>query len=190
MKERIRATVADSVRLTQEFFSTKEEDIISVANAICRALEKGNKILLFGNGGSAADAQHIAAEFVGRFRRERRPLAALALTTDSSILTAVGNDYGYEQVFARQMRALGKAGDVAIGITTSGNSPNVILAVQAAREMGIITVGITGCDGGKLGTAVEHHLHVAHRVTARVQEVHIMIGHILCDLVDENLKGL
>jgi D-sedoheptulose 7-phosphate isomerase len=167
-----------------------EEVIAQVAREICRALESGNKILIFGNGGSAADAQHLAAELVGRFVRERRPLAAIALTTDTSILTSVGNDYGYDQVFVRQVRALGRQGDIAIAISTSGNSRNVLVATEAAREMGLITVGLTGSDGGKLGGMVHHHFHVPHKSTARVQEIHIMIGHILCELVDESLKGL
>jgi len=161
-----------------------------VAREICRTLENGNKVLLFGNGGSAADAQHIAAEWVGRFSRERRPLAAIALTTDTSILTCVGNDYGYEQIFARQIRALGRPGDLSIGISTSGNSANVCLATAVAREMGLVTVGFTGSDGGKLGSEVHYHIHVPHIATARVQEVHMMVGHILCELIDENLKGL
>jgi D-sedoheptulose 7-phosphate isomerase len=190
MIESIRIAVSESLRLKQVFFAANEEIIAAVAREICRTLENGSKVLLFGNGGSAADAQHIAAELVGRFARERRPLAAIALTTDTSILTSVGNDYGYEQVFARQIRALGRQGDLSIGISTSGNSANVCLAASVAREMGLITVGLTGCDGGKLGAAVQYHLHVPHRAPARVQEVHIMIGHVLCQLVDENMKGL
>ena len=147
-------------------------------------------MLLFGNGGSAADAQHIAAELVGRFKRERRPIPAIALTTDTSILTAIGNDYGFDQIFSRQIRALGRKGDVAIAISTSGNSANVLLAADAAREMELITVGLTGGDGGNLGAKVQYHLNVPHAAPARVQEVHIMVGHILCDLVENNMKGL
>jgi D-sedoheptulose 7-phosphate isomerase len=190
MIESIRSAVAESVGLKQAFFIANENTIVAAAAAICAALGKGKKLLLFGNGGSAADAQHIAAEFVGRFLVERRPLAALALTTDTSILTAVGNDYGYDQVFVRQIRALGHPGDVAIGISTSGNSANVCLAAAVAREMGMTTVAFTGCDGGKLGPAADYHLNVPHRMPARVQEVHIMIGHIFCELVDKSLKGL
>jgi D-sedoheptulose 7-phosphate isomerase len=189
MMEPIRKAVADSLRLKQEFFAAHEETIAAVAREILAALENGNKVLLFGNGGSAADAQHIAAEWVGRFVRERRPLAAIALTTDTSILTAVGNDYGFERVFERQVLALGKPGDVSIGMSTSGNSPNVCLAMAAAERIGMITVGLTGGNGGKLGTLVRYHLCVPHQAAARVQEVHIMIGHILCQLIDENLKG-
>jgi D-sedoheptulose 7-phosphate isomerase len=190
MIERIRETVAESLRVKQIFFSANEENISRIARVICTALERGNKILLYGNGGSAADAQHIAAEWVGRFVRERRPLAALALTTDSSILTSVGNDYGYEHVFDRQIRALGRPGDVAIAISTSGNSPNVCLATETANTLGLVTVGLTGGNGGRLGGVAHHHLNVPHRSPARVQETHIMIGHILCDLVDETMKGV
>ena len=190
MIETIRKAVSDSLELKKTFFAASEARIAQVAREICSALGSGHKILLYGNGGSAADAQHIAAEFVGRFQRERRPLPAIALTTNTSILTCIGNDYGYEQVFLRQMRALGRQGDVAIAISTSGNSRNVLVATEAAREMELITVGFTGSDGGKLGSMVHHHLNVPHNSTARVQEIHIMLGHILCELVDENLKGL
>ncbi len=190
MIESIRKAVAESLELKSSFFRDNEETLVRVACAICSALENGNKILLFGNGGSAADAQHLAAEWIGRFRRERRPLPAIALTTDTSILTAVSNDYGFEQVFVRQIRALGRRNDIAIAISTSGNSPNVLAAVDAAEEMGLITVGLTGRDGGKLGSKVRYHLNVPHDSPARVQETHIMIGHILCQLTDENMKGL
>jgi len=190
MTERIRRSVSESLRLKESFFADSGEKILAVAREICRTLESDNKVLLFGNGGSAADAQHIAAEWVGRFSRERRPLAAIALTTDSSILTALGNDYGYEQVFARQIRALGRPGDLSIAFSTSGNSPNVCLATTVAREMGLVTVGLTGGNGGKLGASVQYHLNVPHSHSARVQEVHIMVGHILCELVDDGLKGL
>ncbi len=190
MIESIRKVVAESIELKRAFFDANAQIIAALAQEICTALERGNKILLFGNGGSAADAQHLAAEFVGRFQMERRALPALALTTDTSILTCIGNDYGFDRIFSRQLQALGQSGDIAVAISTSGNSPNVLLAVQAALEMGLVTAGLTGKDGGKLGPVVRHHLHVAHRSTARIQEVHIMIGHILCQLVDEHLKGL
>src|SRR5512138_3175524 len=143
MIDSIRKAVAESLELKKAFFQKNEELIAQVAREICSALEGGCKVLLFGNGGSAADAQHIAAEWVGRFQRERRPLPAIALTTDTSILTAIGNDYGFDQVFVRQVRALGREGDIAIAISTSGNSPNVLLAADAARELGMITVGLT-----------------------------------------------
>jgi D-sedoheptulose 7-phosphate isomerase len=190
MIESIRRVVAESLELKKKFFSANEELIAQAAREICIALENGNKVLLYGNGGSAADSQHIAAEWVGRFQRERRALPAIALTTDSSILTAVGNDYGFDQIFVRQMRALGRKGDVSIGISTSGNSPNVLAATEAAREMGLVTVGLTGGDGGKLGSKVQYHFNVPLKSSARVQEIHIMIGHILCALSDENMKGI
>jgi len=190
MIDSIRRSVAESLELKRTFFAANEERIAALARSVCAALEGGRKVLLFGNGGSAADAQHIAAELVGRFQRDRRPLAAIALTTDTSILTSLGNDYGYDQVFVRQIRALGCAGDVAIAISTSGNSPNVVLGAAAAAEMGLITAGLTGADGGRLAGMVQHHLHVPHALTARVQEVHIMIGHLMCELVDRFLKGL
>ena len=186
----IRSAVADSLDLKKAFFDAHEDLIAQVAGEICLALDRGRKVLFYGNGGSAADSQHLAAEFVGRFQRERRPLPAVALTTDTSILTAIGNDYGFDHVFSRQMRALGQKGDIAIGISTSGNSPNVLLATDAARELDMITVGFTGKDGGALGARVRYHLNVPHSKSARIQEVHIMIGHILCELVEENLKGL
>ena len=185
----IRNAVAESIKLKEAFFSANEELIANVGREICLALENGNKVLLYGNGGSAADAQHIAAELVGRFMRERRSLPAIALTTDTSILTAIGNDYGFDQIFARQVRALGQKGDIAVAISTSGNSVNVLVATDVAREMGMITVGLTGRDGGKLESRVQYHLNVPHKLSARIQEVHMMIGHILCELVDENVKG-
>jgi D-sedoheptulose 7-phosphate isomerase len=188
MIESIRKAVAESVELKRAFFQTNGELIAQVAREICTALEGGRKILIFGNGGSAADAQHIAAEWVGRFQKERRPFPAIALTTDTSILTAIGNDYGFEKIFVRQVQALGQKGDIALAISTSGNSPNVLLAVEAAREMGLVTVGLTGRDGGKLGSLVRYHLNVPHSLSARIQEVHIMVGHILCELADDTIK--
>ncbi len=190
MIDRIRKAVGDSLELKREFFRTNEELIARVAGEICTSFENGGKVLLYGNGGSAADAQHIAAEWVGRFQRERRALPAVALTTDTSILTAIGNDFGFDQIFARQVCALGRKGDIAIAISTSGNSPNVLSATDAAREMGLITIGLTGRDGGKLGTRVQYHLNVPHSLPARIQEVHIMVGHILCELTENKLKGL
>jgi D-sedoheptulose 7-phosphate isomerase len=188
MIDAIRKAVAESLELKKVFFQKNEQLIAQVAGEISAAIENGHKILLFGNGGSAADAQHIAAEWVGRFQKERRPLPAIALTTDTSVLTAIGNDYGFEQVFVRQVQALGQKGDIAIAISTSGNSPNVLQAAEVAREKGIITVGLTGRDGGRLGSLVRSHLNVPHSLSARIQEVHIMIGHILCELVDDNMK--
>lgn len=185
----IRNVVAESLELTKTFFQTNEGLIARVAQEISAVFENGNKVILFGNGGSAADAQHIAAEWIGRFQQERRPLPAIALTTDTSILTSVGNDYGFDQVFARQLQVLGRKGDIAIAISTSGNSPNVLVATDIALEMGLITVGLTGRDGGDLGSRVQYHLNVPHNLSARIQEVHIMIGHILCELTENSVKS-
>jgi len=190
MIESIRRAVSESLELKRTFFAANETLIAEISRQICVAFKNENKVLLYGNGGSAADAQHIAAEWVGRFAKERRPLAAIALTTNTSILTSVGNDYGYDQVFVRQVRALGRPGDVAMAISTSGNSPNVLAATEAAQEIGLVTVALTGSDGGRLGSKVRYHVNVPHLSTARVQEIHIMVGHIFCDLVDESLKGL
>jgi D-sedoheptulose 7-phosphate isomerase len=164
------------------------ENIVDAAGLITQCLRSGGKLLFFGNGGSAADAQHLAAEFVGRFQIERRALPAIALTTDSSILTAVGNDYGFEQIFARQVQALGRPGDVAIAISTSGNSPNVISAIKQAAQQDLRTIGLTGKDGGSLANAVDVSIIIASSNVARVQECHITIGHILCELVENDLS--
>ncbi|MCX7627555.1 MAG: D-sedoheptulose 7-phosphate isomerase [Methylophilaceae bacterium] len=160
-------------------------DIQALAEMANTCLARGGKILLMGNGGSAADCQHIAAELVGRFQKERRGLAAIALTTDTSLLTSVSNDYGYEHVFARQVEALCNPGDLLIGISTSGNSPNVIRAMEAAKRKHVVTVAMTGEGGGKLAAFCDLTLAVPSRVTARVQEAHILIGHILCELIDD-----
>jgi D-sedoheptulose 7-phosphate isomerase len=163
-------------------------NIVDAAMLIARCLRGGGKLLLFGNGGSAADAQHLAAEFVGRFRIERQALPAIALTTDSSILTAVGNDYGFEQIFARQVQALGRPGDVAIGISTSGNSPNVTSAITQAAKQELKTIGLVGKDGGSLAKCVDISVTVASTNVAMIQECHITIGHILCELVENELS--
>ena len=164
------------------------ENIVDAAVLITQCLRSGGKVLFFGNGGSAADAQHLAAEFVGRFQIERRPLPAIALTTDASILTAVGNDYGFEQIFTRQVQALGRPGDVAIGISTSGNSANVISAIKQAAQQDLKTIGLTGKDGGFLAKTVDVSIIIASTNVARVQECHITIGHILCALVENDLS--
>jgi len=161
--------------------------IFEAAGLIIMCLRAGGKLLFFGNGGSAADAQHLAAEFVGRFVRERAGLSAIALTTDSSILTAVGNDYGFDQIFARQVQALGRPGDVAIAISTSGNSPNIIEGVKAARKGYLKTIGLSGKDGGLLATEADVVITIASTSTARIQECHITIGHLLCELTEEAL---
>jgi len=184
----IRRLFAESARARDVFLEENADALARAVELVGDALAAERKVLLFGNGGSAADAQHIAAEFVGRFARERRALPALALTTDTSALTAIANDYGYEHVFARQVHALGVAGDVALAISTSGRSPNVLRAVEACRERGVRTIGLTGGDGGPLATMVEVSLRVsASTHSARIQETHILVGHVICELVDRRL---
>jgi D-sedoheptulose 7-phosphate isomerase len=178
--------LADSLRVKRAAVEANLERIGRGAEMLTACVRAGSKILIFGNGGSAADAQHLAAEFVNRFRIERPPLPALALTTDSSVLTSIGNDYHFDEVFAKQVRALGRKGDVAWGISTSGNSPNVIKALEAARAAGLVTIGMTG-RGGRLAAGADLVFTVDSAITARIQEVHITIGHILCELVDRML---
>ncbi|MBI4514755.1 MAG: D-sedoheptulose 7-phosphate isomerase [Deltaproteobacteria bacterium] len=190
MQRELRQIFAASIAAKQQFLRQHGRAIEPVVHLIADALYAGNKLLLFGNGGSAADAQHIAAEYVNRFALERPPLAAIALTTDSSTLTSIANDFGYDEVFAKQVRALGRSGDVAIALSTSGNSASVLRAVAACGEMGIRTVGLTGGSGGKLGALVDHHLCVsATGDTARIQETHILIGHAICELAEQILFG-
>ena len=179
--------VSESLRVKATFFEENKEAVARTAETIAYGLRTGKKAIFFGNGGSAADSQHLAAEMVGRFGPDRFPLAGIALTTDTSILTAVGNDYGYEKVFSRQIEALGQAGDTAIGISTSGNSPSVLVALDAARAKGMFTVGFTGETGGKMVGRAEVLFRVPSRVTARIQETHILLGHIICELVDREL---
>jgi D-sedoheptulose 7-phosphate isomerase len=186
MKEIIRDIIEEGVDLKRRFMNVNSDLIVSAAGKIADSISSGHKMLIFGNGGSAADAQHIAAEFVNRFRIERPPLAAIALTTDTSILTSIGNDYSFDDIFSKQVAALGKEGDVVIGISTSGNSRNVIKAVEAAKEMKMFTIGFTG-RGGKLAALSDMVFAVESDVTARIQEVHITLGHILCELVDRKL---
>ena len=160
--------------------------IVAAADAIVASLKQGGAVLVFGNGGSAADAQHFAAELLGRFERDRKAYSAIALTTDTSAVTAIGNDYGFERVFARQVEAHGKKGDIALGITTSGNSPNVLRALEAANARGLITVALTG-SGGTAGTLAAHHIAVPETRTARIQEVHATVLHAICELVEKEL---
>ncbi len=181
---RFQEAVAESVSLKQRFAAEQGAAVVAAAQRLAGVLRAGGKLLLFGNGGSAADAQHLAAEFVNRFQVERPPLAALALTTDTSILTAVANDYDFLQVFAKQVRALGRPGDLAIGLSTSGNSPNVVAGLKAAWGLGLATLALSGREGGPVAAAADLALVVPSRNTPRIQEVHITIGHVLCDLVD------
>jgi D-sedoheptulose 7-phosphate isomerase len=162
---------------------------IVAAQAISDALKAGHKLLVFGNGGSAADAQHVAAELVGRFQRERAAMSAIALTVDTSILTAIGNDYSFKQVFARQIEALGNRGDVAMGISTSGESPNVVAALQTAKVKGLKTIALTGRDGGSVGRAAEIHVNVPDQNTQRVQEVHMTLLHVMCEVIEEDANA-
>lgn len=189
MINRVISIFEESVRVKQETLKLNGQNIVSVAQAVIETFRCGGKLLFCGNGGSAADSQHIAAEFIGRFQKERRSLPAIALTTDSSILTALGNDYSYDIVFARQVEGLGKPGDLLFGISTSGNSRNVIEAVKRAKAMGIKTVSLTGGTGGELAKLTDINLNVPSKITARIQESHLCIEHAICDLVEEVLSS-
>ncbi len=192
LEQRIQQHFIDSADLKYQAAPLLSKPIADAVQALLTCVTSGGKVLICGNGGSAADAQHFAAEFVGRFERERPELAAIALTTDSSILTAVGNDYGFSVIYSRQVRALGQAGDVLIAITTSGNSDNVLKAVEAAHERDMVVIGLSGRGGGKMTRALRDtdvHICVPHDRTARVQEVHLLTLHCLCDAVDDLLLG-
>lgn len=165
-------------------------EVAKFADYCLQGLKQGRTIFFMGNGGSAADSQHLAAEFVGRFVKERQGLPAVALTTDTSILTAVGNDYGFDTIFARQIEALVRTGDVVVGLSTSGNSPNVVQAFEAAKRMGAATIGLTGRSGGKMAAICDLCIRVPAEATARIQEIHILIGHLVCQLVDEEFSGV
>ncbi len=186
-KSLIEHFVSESVRVKTEFFETNAPLVAETAARMAQAFQEGRKVLLFGNGGSAADAQHIAAEFVGRFIPDRAPLPAISLATDTSALTSLSNDYGYNAVFARQLQALGNAGDIAIGISTSGNSTSVLAALDVARSKGLFTVGFTGETGGKMNGKADVLFCVPTPITPRIQETHILLGHILCELIDREL---
>ena len=186
MKDIILDILEAGIETKRHCIETNVDNIIKAADMLASCISSGNKVLIFGNGGSAADAQHLAAEFVNRFQIERPPLAAIALTTDTSILTSIGNDYHFDEIFSKQIQALGKKGDIAWGISTSGNSPNVLKAVSAAKKIGITTIGMTG-RAGKLGACADLVFSVASDTTARIQETHIMLGHIVCDLLERKL---
>jgi D-sedoheptulose 7-phosphate isomerase len=175
-----------SIKTKRDCIETNIDNIIRAVDRLTSCITTGHKVLIFGNGGSAADAQHMAAEFVNRFQIERPPLAAIALTTDTSIITSIGNDYDFDEIFAKQVEALGKQDDIAWGISTSGNSANVIKAVNSARKIGMTTIGMTG-RGGQLAACTDLVFSVASDTTARIQESHITLGHILCDLVERRL---
>jgi len=177
----------ESSEVKTRFLKENLAKLLDVIKLVSHTFESGNKLFFFGNGGSAADAQHMAAEFVNRYIMNRPPLPAIALTTDTSILTSVSNDFAFSEIFAKQLRALGKERDVAIGITTTGNSPNIIKAFEVAKEMGMKTVAFTGNDGGAIGKMVDFSLVVPSTSTPRIQEAHILIGHILCEMVEHSL---
>lgn len=186
-KDRIMWIARQSIETKRAFFDTQADEVARAAGMVISCLESGGKLLILGNGGSAADAQHIAAELVNRLNHDRPPAAAIALTTDSSILTSIGNDLGFEQLFERQVRALGRAGDLVLAISTSGNSVNVLRAVRAARALELKTIALTGRDGGELASIADLALIVHTQSTQRIQETHITIGHILCDLIEGSL---
>jgi D-sedoheptulose 7-phosphate isomerase len=187
MRERIKDIILESIQIKEELLRANIGDILGIAEAAIECLKKGGKLILFGNGGSASDSQHIAAELVGRFKKDRAALPAIALTTNTSVLTSLANDYGYEIVFARQVEALGQRNDLAIGISTSGKAKNVSAAIKQAKKMGLKTVALTGGDGGELAKLADISLVVPSSVTARIQEAHITISHIVCELVEEAL---
>ena len=184
MTKRISAIVSDSLSLKQAFFAAHTGDVELVASKIAEALAAGNKLLVFGNGGSAADAQHIAGELVNRFLQERRALPAMALTTDGGVLTCIANDSGFEKVFARQIEALGNEGDVCLAISTSGQSPNIVAACEQARSQKIKVIGLLGRDGGRVAPLCDIALIVPSEDTQRIQETHNLLGHILCELIE------
>lgn len=180
----VQAVFDETIALHRRIRDVMQDSLIEAAAAVRAALEAGGKLLLFGNGGSAADAQHMAAEFVGRFECEREGLPAIALTADASVMTSLANDFTFEQVFVRQIEALARPGDVAFGISTSGRSENVLAALQAANAKGVKTIALTGRDGGAIGKTVAIHVNVPHESTARIQEVHRTVIHVICALVE------
>jgi len=184
---RLQSIFRETVASHERFAGAQLPSLVAAADAMSQSLESGGKVLAFGNGGSASDAQHLVAELVGRFEMERRSLPGVALTADSNIVTAIANDYGYETVFTRQIEGLGRPGDVAFGISTSGRSPNVLAALIAARKAGLVTIALTGRDGGPIGAAAEIHINVADQSTPRVQEVQRTILHAICSLVEGRL---
>jgi D-sedoheptulose 7-phosphate isomerase len=189
MKRTIEKAFRESAEVKLKFLQEYTDRIVQVTNLILDAYRQGHKLLFFGNGGSATDASHLAAELVNRYRRDREGLPAIALTTDMSVITSIGNDLSYTEIFARQVQALGQKGDIAVAISTSGNSTNVLRAVEAAKQKEIMTIGFTGGDGGKLVHLVDHAFLVPSKNTARIQETHITLGHIICELVEERLFG-
>jgi D-sedoheptulose 7-phosphate isomerase len=188
MKQAIESAFEESIRVKRAFLRDNLVTLVRVIDAVAAAFQRGNKLLIFGNGGSAADAQHIAAEFTNRYLIERPPLAALALTTDTSALTSIANDYDFSHVFAKQIKALGREGDLALAISTSGNSANVLAALETCRELHITSVGLTGGDGGRMASHVDFLLQASEgKSSPRIQETHILVGHVICEMVDQKL---
>ena len=187
MEDYIIKIFRESSQVKEVFVNENLSRIVAVVGAVTTALKAGNKILLFGNGGSAADAQHLAAEFVNRFVIERPPLPAIALTTDTSVITSIGNDYDFAEIFSKQIRAIGQKGDIAWGMTTSGASLNVVKGLEAAKKIGMVTIGLTGRDGGDVAKIADYALNVSSTSTPRIQEVHITVGHVICEMVDFRL---
>lgn len=189
MRDRIIKIFEESARVQTAFGKENAEKVADVVRLIAQAFREGKKVLLFGNGGSATDASHIAAEFVNRFLMERPPLPAIALNTDAAVMTSISNDYDYSQVFSKQLAALGHEGDIVIALSTSGNSPNVLKAVEVAKKNGMKIIAITGGTGGKLAQSADYSFIVATKHTPRIQETHITLGHTICEMVDEELFG-
>jgi D-sedoheptulose 7-phosphate isomerase len=187
MRERIKDILLESIQVKEEILRNQVDSIAEIAELMIDCLKKDGKVILFGNGGSASDSQHIAAELVGRFKKDRSALAAIALTTNTSILTSLANDYGYDVVFSRQIEALGKKNDVVLGISTSGKAKNVTLGIKQAKKMGIKTVALSGGDGGDIVKLADVSLVIPSKITARIQEAHITIAHIICEMIEQEL---
>ena len=189
MRAKIETAFQESAQVKLQFIQNEENvgKIMEVAKRIIAAYRKGHKVLLFGNGGSACDASHLAAELVNRYKKDREGLPAIALATDMAVVTSISNDYDYTDLFSRQIKAIGHKGDIAIAISTSGNSPNVLKAVQGAKEKGLITIGFAGKDGGKLAGLVDYSFIIPSNNTARIQEAHITLGHLLCELIEDEM---
>jgi D-sedoheptulose 7-phosphate isomerase len=185
MRDHIKDILLQSIQIKEDLLHTRIEQIIDLSNMVIESLKKSGKVMIFGNGGSASDSQHIAAELVGRYQKDRQALPAIALTTNTSILTAIANDYGYEFVFSKQVEALGQKNDIVIGISTSGKAKNVAAGIKQAKKMGIKTIVFTGGDGGEIAKLADSALIVPSKVTARIQEAHIAVGHIICELVED-----
>jgi len=188
MREKIQDIFLESIQVKEELLRTSIGQIVEITELVIDCLKKNGKVILFGNGGSASDSQHIAAELVGRFKKDRKALPAVALTTNTSVITSLANDYGYEIIFARQIEALGQKNDIVIGISTSGKAKNVAAAIKQAKKMGLKTIALTGGDGGEVAKLADLTLLVPSTVTARIQEAHITIGHIICELVEQTLS--